>query len=157
MFEEIAGLPLHPLAVHAAVVFVPLLVLASLVYALVPKLRAHVGWAAVGLAVVAPIAAVVARQSGEAFLERRQLPLDEGLTDHRDFGTITMWVTIALGVLTLALYLTRRAGGDSTARTWAAGALTVLVVVTAVAAGVYVLLTGDAGSRHLWEPLWPDA
>ncbi len=74
MFEEIAGLPMHPLAVHAAVVFVPLLALAALAYGLVPKLRRKVGWVAVLLALVAPASAVVARLSGDAFLQRRGFP-----------------------------------------------------------------------------------
>jgi uncharacterized membrane protein len=103
VFEEFLGLPLHPLAVHAAVVFVPLLALASLVYALVPRLRARVGWVAVLLAIAAPVSAVVARQSGEAFAERRTLPIEGDLANHHEYGTLTMWASLALGVLTVAL------------------------------------------------------
>jgi uncharacterized membrane protein len=156
VFEELVGLPLHPLVVHAAVVFVPLLVLASLAYALVPTLRGRLGWVVVALAVVAPASTAVSVLSGNAFRERQALPLEGILADHRDLGTATMWVTIALGVLTLALVWARRSGG-STARTWLAGALTVLVVIAAGAALVLVVLTGDAGSRSHWEPLWPPA
>ena len=36
MFEEFAGIPAHPLLVHAAVVFVPLLALAAVAYAFLP-------------------------------------------------------------------------------------------------------------------------
>lgn len=111
MFEEISGLPLHPLAVHGAIVLVPLLVLASLAYALIPQLRTRVGWVAVLLSVAAPVAAVVAKLSGEAFQQRRALPLAGQLADHRDYGTFTMWLTIALGVLTLVLVWVRSRGG----------------------------------------------
>lgn len=154
MFEGILGLPLHPLAVHAAVVFVPLLVVASLAYALVPRWRTRVGWAAVILAVIAPITAVVTRQSGNAFADRLTLPVQGDLATHQNYGTITMWVTIALGVLTLALVWSRRAGGGSTGPAWLTGALTVLVVLAAGAAVVYVFLTGDLGSRIVWEETW---
>jgi uncharacterized membrane protein len=151
VFEEINGLPLHPLAVHAAVVFVPLLVLASLAYALVPRWRARVGWVATLLAVVAPIAAVVARQSGGAFAEGQGLPVVGDLADHQRYGTYTMWASIALGVLTLALVLVRRSSGGTAARSWLTGALSVLVVIAAVVSAIYVFLSGDLGSRIVWE------
>lgn len=148
MFEEVAGLPLHPLAVHAAVVFVPLLALVALAYALVPKVRPKVGWAAVVLAVVAPVTAVVSRLSGEAFVERTGYPLQGLIADHADYGNLTMWVSLALGVLTLALVVVGRRSKV------VGGALSALVVVAAVAAVVLVVLTGDAGARSVWEPRW---
>jgi glucan phosphoethanolaminetransferase (alkaline phosphatase superfamily) len=152
VFEDFNGLPLHPLAVHAAAVFVPLLVVMSLAYALVPRWRARVGWAAVGLAVIAPIAAIVARQSGNALADRLYGGTVEGdLADHQGYGTMTVWVTIGLGVLTLALVWFRRA---ATTPEWLTIALTVLLVLDAIAAAVYVFLTGDLGSRIHWEPLW---
>jgi uncharacterized membrane protein len=155
VFEEFNGLPLHPLAVHAAVVFVPLLVLASLAYALVPRWRTRVGWLAALLAVIAPISAVVARMSGESFAERRELPVEGDLANHSTYGTYTMYASLALGLLTLALYLVRRSGGGSQAKTWVAGALTGLVVIAAGVSVVYACLAGDLGSRIVWEGIWP--
>lgn len=154
MFEEFLDLPLHPLAVHAAVVFVPLLVVVSLAYALVPRWRSKVGWAAIGLAVIAPISALVSRQSGNALADRLYSTVEGDLADHQNYGTITMWVTIGLGVLTLALVALQRAANTPG---WLTIALTVLVVLAAGAAAVYVLLTGDLGSRIHWEPLWQSA
>jgi uncharacterized membrane protein len=154
VFDEFAGLPLHPLAVHGAIVLVPLLVLASVVYALVPKLRSRVSWVAVLLAVVAPLSAVMAKLSGDGLQEGLGLAIEGQLADHRDFGTITMWVSIALGVLTLALAWVRRTGGSSRAWSWLVGALTVLVVLVALVAAYYVFQTGDLGSRMVWEPRW---
>lgn len=153
MFEEVAGLPLHPLAVHVAVVLVPLLVLAALGYALVPKIRAHLEWVAVVLAVLGPVSAVVARQSGNAFAQRRGLPIEGALADHQDLGQVTVLTALGLGAVTLALVWFRRRG-DSRLRTWAVGMLTVLVVITAAAAGVSVVLSGDSGARMVWEPVW---
>jgi hypothetical protein len=93
--------------------------------------------------------------SGAAFQERLGLPLQGDLADHRGFGNMAMWVTIALGVVTLGLVWSRRAGGGgSTARTWLVRVLTALVVVAAVAASVYVALAGDLGSRMVWEGTW---
>lgn len=155
MFEEIAGLPLHPLAVHAAVVFVPLFALVSVLYALVPRLRGHLALAAVALAVLAPITAAVAVLSGDQFQQRRQLPLEGTLADHRDFGLTTLFATAALAVVTLALVWVRHRSGGSQAMRWTTIALTVLVVIAAAGSLTYAILAGDSGTRMVWEPLWP--
>lgn len=154
MFEEIAGLPLHPLAVHGAVVLVPLLALAALAYALVPRFRPRVGWLAVLLSVVAPLTAVVAVQSGTVFQERRGLPLTGDLADHSNYGTLTMWATIVLGALTLILSGVRSRSGAGAGWQWLTWVLTGLVVVAAGVALVYVYLAGDLGSRIVWEDVW---
>jgi len=70
VFEEFNGIPMHPLLVHAAVVFVPLLGLAAIGYAFVPLIRPHLRWILAGLAVVAPGAALFAKLSGDAFFSR---------------------------------------------------------------------------------------
>jgi hypothetical protein len=109
VFEEFGGIPMHPLLVHAAVVFVPLLALAAIGYAFVPFVRPHIRWVLAGLAVVAPGAAWFARLSGQAFfnrgIERKQIT--EGfipvIQQHQHFGQLTSYYTTALGVLTLVL------------------------------------------------------
>ncbi len=151
MFEEIAGLPLHPLVVHAAVVFVPLLALVALAYALVPGWRSRTAWAAGTLSVLAPLSTVVAVLSGDAFRQRRGLPLDAALADHRLYGQVAMWVTIGLGVVTLLLVLLTRLGQASA---WLRGALGAVVTLAALAALVAVVLVGDSGARHVWEQIW---
>jgi hypothetical protein len=157
VFEEIAGLPLHPLTVHAAVVFVPLLALVAVTYALVARWQARLAWAAVALSVIAPVSTVVAVLSGDAFQQRRQLPLEgdayaELLADHRLYGQVTMWTTLVLGAATLVLVWWKRLAGA--APTWMRVALTVVVVAAGVVALVAVVLTGDSGARHVWEQLW---
>ena len=52
MFDEISGLPAHPLLVHAAVIFIPLQVLAGIAYAVVPFTRKYAWWTVLALAVV---------------------------------------------------------------------------------------------------------
>lgn len=153
MFEEIAGLPLHPLAVHAAVVFVPSLALVALVYALVARWRSRVAWAAVVLSVVAPLSAVTAVLSGDAFQRRRGLPLEGVLADHRLYGQVTMWVTVGLGVATLLLVLLTRLG-RAAVPAWVPGVLAVVVALGALAALGSAVLAGDSGARQVWEQLW---
>ena len=69
---EISGLPLHPLVVHAAVVFAPLAALNALLYAAVPRWRWLLRWPLVVLTLVAVGSALVAAASGESLLESRE-------------------------------------------------------------------------------------
>jgi hypothetical protein len=162
--EEFAGIPAHPLLIHAAVVFVPLLALAAVAYALVPLLRPHIRLVLAGLAVAGPVSAILARQSGEAFFSRlrERGRVTEGfipvIERHEDFGTMTMWTTIALGVVTLALVyfigptgaVARTAGGPGSTRVVSV-TLTVVSVVAAAVAMYYVIRTGDSGAKAVWE------
>jgi hypothetical protein len=109
VFEQFAGLPAHPLLVHAAVVFVPLLAVAAVLYAVVPFLRSRIGWAVGLLAVAAPVAAVFAKLSGDAFDRRmraRNLVSQEFLpriAEHQNLGESAMYATLGLGAVTLVL------------------------------------------------------
>jgi uncharacterized membrane protein len=70
MFELINGLPVHPLVVHAAVVFVPLTLLGTLIIAVKRSWRKALGWWVVLLAFVTVGMAFVAKESGEALAAR---------------------------------------------------------------------------------------
>ncbi|MFG1914768.1 DUF2231 domain-containing protein [Micromonospora sp. NPDC048898] len=164
MFEEFMGLPAHPLVLHAAVVFVPLLALLTVGYALVAPIRPHTRWVLGLLAVGAPVAALLAKLSGDAFFERMRaanritpefLPKIEA---HQEFGDITFWATLLLAIVALALvrFVPPRAAEASATDDGRPGrALTVaLQVLSVVAAGIvvyYVVRTGDSGAKAVWE------
>lgn len=159
MFEEILGLPLHPLVVHAAVVLVPLLVVAGAVYAFVPAARGRVGWPALLLAVAAPVAAFVATESGEELQEvlvaKKYPPEILGqVADHQAYGDRTFWFTLGLGVST-ALLVAVTSGHPRVARLglppWVRLALGAGVAVFGVLSAVYVYLTGESGARAVWD------
>lgn len=156
MFDEFMGTPMHPLLVHAAVVFVPLLVLAALVYALVPRLRARIGWAAALLAVAAPVSAFLAMQSGEAF-ERRlvekgfQGEILVQIQKHAEYGDRTFWFSLALAVATGLLLVTTGSRRLSGLPSWIRPLLSAVVVVLAVVAAGYVYLAGDSGAKAVWS------
>lgn len=180
MFDEILGVPAHPLLIHAAVVFVPLLVLASLAYALVPFVRRRTWWLVVGLAVVAPVSAWFATLSGNRL--RNDLA-DQGILpeilvkidQHRDYGDKTLWATIGLAVLAvvlvgLTMWRNRAASGDGVptpvgeaggggtigVRGRSAGpkVLTIVLIVAmlffAGASAYYVFQTGHTGAKVVW-------
>src|SRR5207253_6417931 len=70
IFETFMGLPLHPLVIHVAVVAVPMLALAGIVYAFVPRLRGRGGCVAVLLALFTPLTVLVSKLAGDAFRAR---------------------------------------------------------------------------------------
>jgi uncharacterized membrane protein len=176
LFETVAGLPAHPLLVHAPIVLIPLLIALAIVYAVVPFLRGRIRWAVTLLAVVAPVSAWLAKLSGEAFRRRLMAKGVAGemltkINNHKSFGDATLWAAIALGVVTLLLVAAtmnrlpvRRTAtspegqtGTGSAGTGSTGAKVlriVLIVATiglAVATGYYVFKTGDSGARMEWE------
>src|SRR3954469_13748199 len=82
------GLPAHPLILHVPVIFVPLLGLAAIVAALVPRLGDRHALALAAFAVVTLPATLLTVGAGEAFLET--LPggaaHNPTLQDHADAG-----------------------------------------------------------------------
>ncbi|MDG4791715.1 hypothetical protein O7626_38480 [Micromonospora sp. WMMD1102] len=155
MFREVMGLPAHALLVHAAVVFVPLLALVSTGYAVLARFRSRLDWAAALLAVAAPVAAFLAVQSGEEFQEvliaKGYGPeILEKVVEHQGYGELTLWWSLALGVVTLVLVALTR----PRARTlpgWLGPLLAVVVVVLAAINVWYVYLTGDTGAQAVWQ------
>ncbi len=152
MFDQVNGLPMHVLVVHAAVVFVPLLALSAVLYALVPRLRDRLGWVAALLAVGAPAVALVAMLSGSAFYDRKygDVPEDAlaNVQQHASFGTRTFWFTLGLGVATGLLLLLTGRRGRALPKPVEVG-LTVVVIALAAVAGWYVFQTGDSGATSV--------
>ncbi|RAO63846.1 DUF2231 domain-containing protein [Micromonospora saelicesensis] len=164
MFEEFMGIPAHPLLLHTAVAFVPLLALLTVGYAFVPLIRPHTRWVLGLLAVGAPVAALLTKLSGDAFLERMRsanrvtpefLPKLEA---HQEFGDITLYASIGLGVVALALVrlvppraADVDAGADGRPGRPLTLALQVLSLVAAAVTVYYVVRTGDSGAKAVWE------
>jgi uncharacterized membrane protein len=153
VFDQIGGLPVHVLVLHAAVVLVPLLALGAIVYAVVPRWRPRIGWAVFLLAIVAPVITFVTRQSGVKFYDRlvphvsprgRQL-----LDEHMHFGTLTFWFTLALGIVTLVMVIVTLRKSSSLPRGADLG-LAVIMVALAAISGYYVFRTGDSGAHVVW-------
>jgi hypothetical protein len=142
---EINGLPLHPLVIHAAVIFGPLAALAALLYVVLPRWRDRLRWPMVVLAVVAGGSIVAAYLTGTNFLDSKpELKQLEQVQTHEDRAWITLWVTLGFVVVALAAgYLHERRGAVR-------AGVSSLLAVAAVATLVSVVLTGDAGARAVW-------
>ncbi len=158
MFGEIFGLPAHPLLVHFGVVFGPLLIVASVLYALVPVLRKHLGWVVLGLGAAAPAALWFAKLSGENLF---QTLVDKGYPPqilaqvdvHKNYGDAAAWAGLLLGAVSIALVLVCTSAARKPATSGSKAlvyGLSALVVALAVATGYYVFMTGDSGAQAVW-------
>lgn len=150
MPEEIFDLPLHPLVVHAAVVFVPLAAFATLLVAVLPRWRLPCGWVSVFFSAAAAAVVPLATWSGRRLLEAREFGGEvlEKLTEHEQMGDRLIWAVAPLFVLNLATMVAMQAGRPS----WQVNTLAVLALVPAVVAVVLVVLTGHLGSLAVWNP-----
>jgi uncharacterized membrane protein len=154
VFDQINGLPVHVLVIHAAVVFVPLLALGAIVYAVVPRWRSRIGWAVILLAIVAPIVTFVSMESGKKLYDRLIANGLKGtgkqmLDNHMGFGSLTFWFTLALGVVALVMAVLTVRKPRSLPRLAELG-LAVITVALAAISGYYVFRTGDSGAHVVW-------
>lgn len=143
-FGTIAGLPLHPLVVHAAVVFLPLAVLGIMALVLVPRWRERY-WLLTGAAtVIGGIAAFGAKESGEA-LERAHGGVG---FDHAEWGDRLFMTAGIFTVLSLIWLVLQRISKNSRGL-----AITGLGALAALA-GIVVLgvtaMTGHSGAKAAW-------
>ncbi len=174
MFDTVLGIPAHPLLIHAAVIFIPLLVAGAIIYPFWPAVRARIRWAVVALAVIAPFSGLFAKLSGQHFRQRLindKVTSPQGLAkidQHQSYGNMTFLWTLALAVVTLALLgyawrasrATPATTGDAADATvpakqavprayWLAGG--VVTVILGAVTGYYVFKTGDTGAHIVWS------
>ncbi|MFI6323141.1 hypothetical protein ACIBG8_36815 [Nonomuraea sp. NPDC050556] len=146
MFDQILGLPAHPLIIHAAVMLTPLLALLAVLYAVLPRFRPYLAWAVVALAVAAPGAVFAAKESGESLRAARFAHADGSvagrIATHQSFANPLLMSVIGLGVVALLLVFVRNKA--------ASVVLSVVTVLLAGVAGYYVFRAGDSGARAVW-------
>ncbi|MEL7158228.1 MAG: DUF2231 domain-containing protein [Actinomycetota bacterium] len=142
--QSFDGLPTHVLAVHAPVVFMPLVLILSIVLAAKPDWRRRSGLLLAGAAGVAFVATVLAVLTGRAFDELIGDRVDT--TDHEQLANTTMVIAGFLVVAAVALYLIDRRWPSSRVSVVATAA----VVVLALAGTWWMIMTGDEGARLVW-------
>lgn len=148
----ISGIPLHPLVVHAAVVFAPTAALAALAYAVLPFGRAWLRHAAALVAIAAAASVQLAAMTGDALAEKLGAgnPL---VADHEAWAgrlQAATWVLAGVAVLAWwALPVRTVRGGQGGA---ALGkAVVVLLPLAALAVLFFVVMTGHSGAEAVWK------
>ena len=143
--DLIFGLPVHPLIVHGAVVLVPLVALSGLVMSYLPSFSRRYGKAVIILAIIAQLSLFAAKSSGESFEER----LGKDIERHANFGEIAPWTMLPLLILLYLRWRLDREGagvGSAIIRR----IVSLLLVVAALLALVYIYLTGHSGAESVW-------
>lgn len=152
MFSEFNNLPLHALAIHAAVVVGPLTALLAVLFA-IPRTRA---WARLPLALVsvgAVGAIYVAKESGE-----KLQPFETGpdisstpiVSRHAEAADLLWWGVIAFAVVAVVAYLV--SGSAERFRGALALAVCVVVVVGSALVAIQTYRVGDLGAEATWNP-----
>lgn len=108
MFDEVAGLPAHPLMVHAPVVLVPLTAIVAIAYTVLPGWRPRFGWALGLLALGGMATAFAATLSGEVFAVQQGIARTPQVAAHSGLGSTLRNLTILVAVLAIALLVVER-------------------------------------------------
>ena len=141
----IAGLPLHPLLVHSAVVLVPLVAIGALVMSYLPSFSRRYGKLILILALVAQVSVFLAKMSGEAFSEILKKDVDK----HAELGEIAPFVTIPMVALIYLRWRMDRAG-SSTGSVVIRRLTSVALVIASVVSLVMIFLVGHSGASSVW-------
>jgi hypothetical protein len=144
-FGMIAGLPLHPLLVHSAVVLVPLVAIGALVMSYLPSFSRRHGKLILILALVAQVSVFLAKMSGEAFAEI----LKKNVEKHAELGEIAPLVTLPMVVLIYLRWRMDRAG-SSIGNVALRRLTSVALVIASVISLVMIFLVGHSGASSVW-------
>ncbi len=148
--ENLGGIPLHPLVVHAVVVLIPLAAIGVIAIALVPKWRSRFGILVVGVAAFAAAMVPIATSTGEQLEER--VGESDLLEKHAELGDAVLYTAIPLLVVAVALWwFGRRAQRGARVPRWLNLLVPALAVVVAVAAIVQMVLVGHSGAEAVWS------
>lgn len=143
--DQFHDLPLHPLAVHAAVVLVPLATLLAILF-VIPRTRA---WAALPMPVVtvaALLSVYVSRVSGYNF--KNNLGIGSAIQDHQDKANWLFYLMIVFTIIAVVVYALYRQADRfvGSLQYVACGVL----VVGALVVAFQTYQVGEAGSKVVW-------
>ncbi len=153
MFDSVFGLPLHPLVVHATVVFVPAAVVALLVSAGWSKFRRWAGPAPLSLALIALVLVPISTQSGESL--EHALGRTALIEQHSRYADgLLPWMIGAVAV-SFGVWWWRQSERALPGRfrrlpRWLIGTLVAASVVVAVGTAVQIALIGHSGAEAAW-------
>lgn len=149
MPNDLNGLPLHPLVVHATVVMIPLAALAVLLAALWPRFRRWAGPGPVLLSIVGLLLVPLSTSTGEPL--ERHVPRSALVEEHTRLADGLLPWAIGLFAVALIAYAVhwRSTRGNSVR-----GIVLVVVALAAVVAvagtTVQVVRIGHSGARAAW-------
>ena len=172
--SSIAGLPVHPLVVHVAVVLVPLAAAALVFIAVVPRFRRSLLPFVLVLAIAGAAAAIVASSTGGSLEQTvRQAASTAGdprprFGDHPEQGNTAEFASIVFAIAVVVVagvdVLTAAAASKSEEGlagalgaygsrlpTWAPHAVYALAILPAAFAVITMIVAGHSGATLVWK------
>ncbi|MEP6562702.1 MAG: DUF2231 domain-containing protein [Nakamurella sp.] len=157
MPDEVSGIPVHILLVHAIVVLVPLTALMTVLSALWPAARRRIGIVTPLFGLVTLILVPITQNAGE-WLQARvgNAPL---INEHVELGETMLWFGIGLFIASLLAWgvptlLARNARKPPAP--WIGVVVAVIALALAGASVVQVYRVGESGSKAVWTGLFCD-
>lgn len=141
IFFSIAGLPIHPLIVHIAVVILPLGAITLIASIYSAKVRDRFALTSLWAIAIGALAAFISKQSGEALAEEFGNP-----EKHADYGSLLLSASLALITFSINWYGSRKSPMVRLHRFLGHFAALMALLVIAL-----TVLTGHSGAAAVWE------
>jgi len=148
VFDQLNGLPVHVLVIHAVVILVPTAAVGMVAITARARWRRPYGPLVALVATGALVATPVATNSGQWLRGRLGYP-EDGFR-HGELGEQVLWFMLPFWVLTVAVVLLDRYWTGSARRPMALFVVAVLASVSGLAATAQVIRTGDSGAESVW-------
>jgi cytochrome b involved in lipid metabolism len=145
--DLILGLPVHPLVVHAAAVFIPLSAIGFILVLFSEKIRKTYTPLVLAAVAIAVVSGVVASSSGEALAERVGLPADHAIQGERLRN-----VVLIFGALVAVWYFLQRSKEKAFAQSHLLNtSLKAVTTIVAAASLVFTVVVGHSGASSAWK------
>jgi hypothetical protein len=148
LFQQIQGLPWHPLVVHAVVILVPLSALGLLAVVAVPRWRRPGQWFVLAGLVIGGIGTYVAKLSGDSLAAAVGLPVF-----HAEWGNNMVTLVVVLLAVTGAWIFLEHVGSRRVLERITAG---VAVLLSLGALGM-TYAVGHSGAEAVWANTYEEA
>lgn len=146
----VAGVPAHPLLVHAVVVLIPLAAVGAVAVAARPAWERAYGPLVAALALAGAVSATLARFAGQQLEDLIEITpgFQPVIDQHESFGLFTMWASWPFALLAVAATVLVWRGRES--RGSPVRVVGALAAVAGIVAVVATVLAGHSGSAAVW-------
>ena len=145
LFGSVAGLPLHPLVIHASIVLIPLVAIGALVMSYLPSFSRRYGKLILVIALFAQVSLFLAKVTGEAFEEI----LDKDMGNHAELGEIAPFVTLPMVALIYLRWRLDRSGA-TVGSVWVRRLTSLALILASLASIAVIVLVGHSGAESVW-------
>lgn len=145
LFGSVAGLPLHPLVIHASIVLIPLVAIGALIMSYLPSFSRRYGKLILVIALFAQLSLFLAKVTGEAFEEI----LDKDMGNHAELGEIAPFITLPMVALIYLRWRLDRSGA-TVGSVWVRRLTSLALIVASLASIAVIVLVGHSGAESVW-------